>query len=183
MCSLLGNPVKQNVQLLQKHIRQVCLNEHNRLSAAWYQVDLRKIVSRLWWFHCQTSNDIDTFFFCEFISRRDHHCRRNAIWLNSPKAVTKQIYRQLHLGCLYFSNSKPQNSRPHIYDHVSQNKNLDTIIIMAVGIFNKDKKKRHSSSPIDLFRNQSAGQSWSIRFYYAVGGPEFLSSSFWSKMM
>ena len=79
MCSSLDDPVKQNLQLLQKHIRQVCLHEHNTLSADWYQVHLRKIVSRLWWFHCLTSNHIGTFCFGVFISRRNHHCRSNTI--------------------------------------------------------------------------------------------------------
>ena len=103
--------------------------------------------------------------------------------LNSPKVIRKQKHLPLHLHCLCSSNPKPQKSRPLIYDHVSQNKNLDTII-MATVIFYKDKKKkRHSSSPINLFRIHSAGQSRSIHFYYAVGKPKFLSSRFWSKMM
>ena len=47
----------------------------------------------------------------------------------------------LHIVCLYSSNPKPQYSRPLIYDQVSQNKNLDDIIIMATVIFHKNEKE------------------------------------------
>ena len=43
-------------------------------------------------------------------------------------------------------------------------KNLNTIILLTTAIFYKDKKKRHSSSPISLFRIHLASQCRSIHF-------------------
>ena len=45
-------------------------------------------------------------------------------------------------------------------------------------------KNRGNATAVDLLlRIQLACQSYSIHFYYAVDKPEFLSPSFWSKMM